>query len=684
MNLKRLYEEEGIEKELIYIDFDEFDFLEIVEENNSYPYYYFLSHLRHNLFNWYPFKEDANLLEIGAGYGQLTELFTKKVNHVVAVEDSDTKAEIISKRAEDAEVIVSEFDDIKIYEKFDYIILCNIFEYAKAFNISENPYEDYLKYLRNFLTEDGVILIAISNRLGLNYFAGFKEEHSNQVFVGIQGFPNVNYVETFSKPEMEKLITSSGFDNYKFFYPYPNHEFPLIINTDRFVNKIPFERRLDYFDNRFDFFREDKINQLLAKHEIAQYVSNSFLVEIRNCENEFPTDSIDFVKLNADRVEEFRTITTINSDGYVYKASLTPESDKHILNMYEESKFKLGKIKYLDCELTGNSIKYELLKERSLENYILESIFNEDKKEFYRLLEEYYDALFYDSIESQDYSNEKFLEVFKKGSNAKFHCHDKSNLDLIFSNIFIIDEEYVAIDYEWIFDFQIPLEYIFYRVLLHYTLTNNLFKEFVSIEDVFNHFDLDTSNFALFRQWDHNFMEYVFDYLPKPEQSSLPLSDVKESEEVDDYVDLYLDSDEIDDAKLEFLKNDMVIKQRKTIIKKTDEINELHNQINTKDKQINNLNNQINNLNRKIKNTNVNNLNEMLTIINSQIDNKDNQINDLNDQIANLNNQIRIKNDEIYHKNRKINEFESSKSWKITSPLRKLIGRMRKNGGKQQ
>ena len=182
--------------------------------------YYFLSHLRQNLFNWYPFEKEGKLLEIGASYGQLTELFTQKVKHVVCIEDSETKANIISKRAEDAEVIVSEFGDIDIDEKFDYIVLCNIFEYAKTFQDSKNPYKDYLIYLRKFLKEDGVILIAISNRLGLNYFAGFKEEHSRQLFAGLNGYPNVNYVETFSRTELEDLIDTSGFSNYKFFYPY--------------------------------------------------------------------------------------------------------------------------------------------------------------------------------------------------------------------------------------------------------------------------------------------------------------------------------------------------------------------------------------------------------------------------------------------------------------------------------
>lgn len=619
MDFRRLYVDDDLESELKDIILDEWDYSKVIEENNLYEYHYLLSHLRQNLFNWYPFKKEESLLEIGASYGQLTELFAKKVNRIVCVEDSESKAEIISKRAEDAEVIISNFNNIDIDEKFDYIILCNIFEYAKSFMDSKNPYRDYLTYLKNFLKDNGVILIAISNRLGLNYFAGFKEEHTDLHFAGINQYANINYVETFSKTELENIITSSGFGNYKFFYPYPNHEFPLIINTDKFVNKIPFERRLDYFDNRYDLFREDVLNQNLAKDGLAGYFSNSFLVEIRNSENKFPTDEINFVKLNSDRVKKFRTLTTIKSDGYVYKAPLSPESENHINTMHKESKYKLGKISYLNCELVDNAIKYKLLNEESLETLILDSIMRNNKEEFFKLLEQYFDALFYGSFESQEYADYRFLEVFKQGSKIMFHCHEKSNLDLIFSNIFIINEEYVAIDYEWIFDFQIPLEYIFYRVLLHYTNTNNYFKEFVSIEEIFNYFNLDSSHFDLFRTWDHNFIDYVFSYLPKPQNNIMPRDDFRNNdEEFDDYVGLYLESNEIDENTLELLKHDMVINQKKIIKKRNNQIYRLNKQITAQNKKINTLYN------------------------------------------------------EIHKRDRKIEEFENSNSWKITAPIRKF------------
>ena len=72
MNFQRLYEEESLEKKIYDIACEGQDYIEAIRENNSYPYHYFLSPIRHNLFQWYPFKKEGSLLEIGAGYGKRT------------------------------------------------------------------------------------------------------------------------------------------------------------------------------------------------------------------------------------------------------------------------------------------------------------------------------------------------------------------------------------------------------------------------------------------------------------------------------------------------------------------------------------------------------------------------------------------------------------------------------------
>ena len=72
--MKKMYENKRLEDEFHEIIDNKYDFDEIIQKQNSYEYYYYLSRLRENLFVWYPFKEDACLLELGGGYGALTNL----------------------------------------------------------------------------------------------------------------------------------------------------------------------------------------------------------------------------------------------------------------------------------------------------------------------------------------------------------------------------------------------------------------------------------------------------------------------------------------------------------------------------------------------------------------------------------------------------------------------------------
>lgn len=611
MKIHKLHEDRPIEN-IIYT-LDEDNISEFLKQNNSFEYHYFLSELRHNLFEWYPFREEASLLEIGSGYGQLTGLFTQKVNDVTAVEDSESKAEIVSKRAKGANVIVCDFNELNTEDKFDYIILCNIFEYAKSFFDSKNPYVDYLKYLKGFLKRDGVILLALSNRLGLKYFAGYKEEHTNKFFAGIDGFANESDIETFTKDELSNIIYSAGFDNFKFFYPYPDHEFPNVIHTSKLINEKPYFRTSEYFGEKSDLFREDRLNQTLARNGLAEFFSNSFLVEIRNSHNRYLSDEIDFVSLDLDRKKEFKSIKILSKDNYC-----TIWAANGFDNVKDNKDFIFGKIKYLPCEIYNDTIKFPFHKE-SIESLLIQAIYNNDKKGFLETVEDFYEALIFNSSEGKDLIGDEFKSLFNMSCNRKFHFHSKTSLDLTLDNVYIINNAYYTTGYEWLFEFPIPLEYVLYRTINHHINSNILFNEFITIIEVFNYLNLPLEDLDLFAQWEDEFSRYVYGNPARPEHRIIPKENLDFAEKMDEYL---ISSYVLDNAyqnRHEQLKKDIVVNQRNVIKRK----------------------------NRKIE--------EML----EEIEEKDNL--------------IRRKNAQIKKKNKEIKEYSNSNSWKITEPLRRLM-----------
>ena len=70
-----LYSDGDIEDEVIKIiaKNETTDYERYINENYSWPVFYHLTRIRQNLLNWYPFNEDADVLEIGCGMGAITE-----------------------------------------------------------------------------------------------------------------------------------------------------------------------------------------------------------------------------------------------------------------------------------------------------------------------------------------------------------------------------------------------------------------------------------------------------------------------------------------------------------------------------------------------------------------------------------------------------------------------------------
>ena len=109
------------------------DVEEILRENHEWPILYHLSDMRENVLDWYDFNPKGTLLEIGAGCGAVTGLFCRKVSHVTAVDLSKKRSTINAVRnggRGNLKIMVGNFEDIIIKEKFDYVTLIGVLEYS--------------------------------------------------------------------------------------------------------------------------------------------------------------------------------------------------------------------------------------------------------------------------------------------------------------------------------------------------------------------------------------------------------------------------------------------------------------------------------------------------------------------------------------------------------------------------
>lgn len=259
---------------------------------------YHLSPLRHNLLNWYPFDADGELFEIGAGCGALTGVLAERVRTVTANELTESRAAIIRERHKDKGNIIVEQGNIidsKLHSRrYDYVTAIGVLEYSGKFiNVDGGgffaPYVEFLKKAKSLLKSDGVLLIAIENKLGLKYLSGGYEDHYAKLGESLDNYPHYEGVATFTKFEICNLLVDAGFkaDRINFYYPFPDYKLPTVVYSEEYLamNTQPLNSMMysiDPYLGTYEFFDEAIFAQALAKESILSTFANSFLIEIRN------------------------------------------------------------------------------------------------------------------------------------------------------------------------------------------------------------------------------------------------------------------------------------------------------------------------------------------------------------------------------------------------------------------
>jgi len=213
----------------------------------------------------------------------LTGLFCDRCERVVATERSPHRAEAIVKRwaeKENLEVYTGEWSELSFEDKFDYIILTGILERAGGGTRDRKKYAQYLQKAATFLKEDGILLLAADNRMGLRYFCGDKESHGGQVFEGIRQYPRGIHGYSFSREELKDIVEVAGFHQNQFYYPLPDYKLPSAIYSDIYPpakGEIP-AMFAAYEKPRHRLFSEDVAYSALCETGGFAQFANSFLL----------------------------------------------------------------------------------------------------------------------------------------------------------------------------------------------------------------------------------------------------------------------------------------------------------------------------------------------------------------------------------------------------------------------
>lgn len=507
-----------VEDELLDIvkNYSPVEFGRIIEERAKWPILYHLSPLRENIVDWIPMEKDAKVLEIGSGCGAVTGRLAEKAGSVTSIDLSKKRSLINAYRHQECDNVtihVGNFKDIEpdLPDDFDYICFIGVFEYGRSYIDTKNPYVDWLRLMQGHLKENGRIIIAIENKLGLKYFAGCKEDHLGTYFSGIEDYAQSGGVRTFVKSRLEEMFEESGLTEYSFYYPYPDYKFMTAIYSDARLPKPGelYDNRRNFDRDRMLLFDEKQAFDGIIKDGLFPVFSNSYAAVIGK------GFEVKYAKYSNDRAGEYAIRTQICEDEAgnrtVRKSAMTKMAAEHVQSMetaykdlmkrFEGSRLRVNNCRLWEEKAYGNqtslggvSAEFEYINGITLEEVLDYCLDLDDMESFYILFDEYVERISYnEEMPAADY-------------------------DLIFANVLIETDSYdvetikdldwTIIDYEWTFGKAMAAKEIAFRAIYCYVLENEK-RNKLNLDRIMERLGITEAEAEDFRQQEMDFQKFV-------------------------------------------------------------------------------------------------------------------------------------------------------------------------------
>lgn len=410
--------------------------------------------------------KDARVLEIGARCGAITRWLGERYAHVDAIEDSEIRAVITRKRTRDLNnvlVYCGNFLNTSFDRQYDLIILIGVLEYipicAAKYGDGIEAMEVFLKELSASLTEKGILLVAIENKLGAKYFSGCSEDHTGNRFEGLIGYPDKTPI-TFSRNEILSIISEAGYPNYKVYHLFPDYKLTetIIPEKDEVLSlhpyhwiATPFE---DYFCDRLHLFPDALFLKTVTDAGLIWHFSNSFLIlasrtESVNLNVDWLIRKYHMNDIRAPIFHHYITLSSIHTPtGIQYVVNRTPIEGGSFYHSNEQFSFELTCSEYI----LGRSLTFDILK----------ALFKQSpEKELIRVIMLLHDELLY-QFSTGECDEEGYMLV--KGEA----------IDFSFWNVLVGGGNHlIFIDRKWKSKKPIPVDFVIFR---------NLFFLFESIK----------------------------------------------------------------------------------------------------------------------------------------------------------------------------------------------------------
>jgi len=208
---------------------------ELFEAIHDWPTLYHLSPLRAHLLSPLKVGRGDRVLEVGCGTGVNVRVMAEQGAHVVGIEGTyarATAARIRNAEFDNVEILAGDFADFETGELFDVVLVIGVLEYTPSGLASIAAPLEFLQRCRTFLKDDGVIVLAIENQLGLKYLLSYPEDHVGVPWIGLEGYRK-GTPRTWSRLALSQMLDEAGLAHQEFLNPFPDYKLPNVVIRDR-------------------------------------------------------------------------------------------------------------------------------------------------------------------------------------------------------------------------------------------------------------------------------------------------------------------------------------------------------------------------------------------------------------------------------------------------------------------
>ncbi len=200
-----------------------------------------------------------------------------------------------------------------------------------------------------------------------------------------------------------------------------------------------------------------------------------------------------YARSDLSRKPGFQVLTTINKKAgklSVKKEPLTKSAVEHLSKMHASYKFLKDKDLPLNIlkptKKDDGSLVFDFIEGMTLDSKFSEYIFSGQIEQACEIIDKLLSKIKNLSSEGkEDFSkNKSFVSIFGDAYSGNYFSSSIGNIDFNLDNLIEKDDSWWLIDYEWVFDFSIPVDFICSRIIADaFWRTNDYFMLGGSVDE---------------------------------------------------------------------------------------------------------------------------------------------------------------------------------------------------------